>query len=81
MSEAPKDIPTRMPEDMFDDMSGMSKGMSERMSEDCFQSVCEVESNSYAFQEMSCMSTLTWAVFKCHGGDHSKQIFKISSCG
>ena len=41
------DMSERMSEDMSE---SMSKDMSERTSEDCFQSVCEVESNRTHFR-------------------------------
>ena len=41
----------KMSKDISEDMSErMSKDMSERTPEDCFQSVCEVESNGTHFK-------------------------------
>ena len=57
-----EDMSERMSEDISEDLSErMSKDMSERTSEDCFQSVCEVESNRTHFRRwVVCLPSPGW---------------------
>ena len=71
-----KDMSERMSEDISEGMSErMSKDMSERTSEDCFQSVCEVESNRTHFRR--CPLSLVIELYSLGKRTFNKSLAKV----